>query len=198
MRGGEGIDVGYWETLSQFVAAQMARTRLRERHQAHLRRKLAFLQQMQGIHESSASSSRYPPSAPVFPSGADQMAERILELQQQQLALRKHEEETEMMKEDDDEVKEVLAAPATEEEPEPQAVVVVEADPYDAALYSPKLMQQTEVEIDAVLYDAPDDWAKLEYQVIFLPTFFLPSYSSTRSSRFPGMIPLPPQEPLSE
>ncbi|VEL21491.1 unnamed protein product [Protopolystoma xenopodis] len=56
--GGEGVDVSYWETLSQYVRAQMARTRLRELHQYNLRRKLECLRQAQGVL-----------SRPIFPSG---------------------------------------------------------------------------------------------------------------------------------
>lgn len=162
------MDVGYWETLSQFVAAQMARTRLRERHQEHLRRKLAYLQQNQGITTSSSEQN------PIFPSGSSAnsnqlMIERIRELQQKQAAtaekLYSGDEEERVT----DTFKEPLA-PLDEPTPvsstsQPEAPTVSsEPDPYDSALYSPKLLTQADVEIDAVLYDAQDDWAKLEYQ----------------------------------
>ncbi|CDS40172.1 Cactin protein cactus binding domain C terminal [Echinococcus multilocularis] len=169
LHGGEGVDVGYWETLSQFVAAQMARTRLRERHQEHLRRKLAFLQQNQGI--SSASND----SNPIFPSGSGStynMVEQIRELQQQAVF--------KMQRDEGQQLEEAKKGPedpptlANQEEIEstpgpstaqPEAPAVSnQPDPYDSSLYSPVLLDQSDVEIDAVLYDAQDDRAKLEYQ----------------------------------
>lgn len=45
LAGGEGIDVGYWESLLQQLKAHMAKTRLRERHQEVLRQKLFKLKQ---------------------------------------------------------------------------------------------------------------------------------------------------------
>ncbi|VUZ48559.1 unnamed protein product [Hymenolepis diminuta] len=161
LRGGEGVDVGYWETLSQIVAAQMARTRLRERHQEHLRRKLAYLQQNQGITTSSNEKN------PIFPSAANTnqlMVERIRELQQKRAVEKGYPEEEE---EEESDFKEP-PPPTTEEEPGPSTsctqAISNEPDPYDSALYSPKLLTHADVEIDAVLYDAQDDWAKLEYQ----------------------------------
>ncbi|VDN97525.1 unnamed protein product [Rodentolepis nana] len=158
LRGGEGIDVGYWETLSQIVAAQMARTRLRERHQEHLRRKLAYLQQNQGIASSSSDKT------PIFPSAANTnqlMVERIKELQQKRAA------EKGFPEGEVDTFKEPLP-PTTEEEPGPSTScsqpISSEPDSYDSVLYSPKLLTPADVEIDAVLYDAQDDWAKLEFQ----------------------------------
>ncbi|VDK25450.1 unnamed protein product [Taenia asiatica] len=169
LHGGEGVDVGYWETLSQFVAAQMARTRLRERHQEHLRRKLAFLQQNQGISSTSTDSN------PIFPSGSGStcnMVERIRELQQQ-VAFKMQRDEVQQS-EETRKVSEESPAPASQEEVEPTPgpssaqpevpTVLNQPDPYDSSLYSPVLLDQSDVEIDAVLYDAQDDRAKLEYQ----------------------------------
>ena len=48
LAGGEGIDVGYWESLVQQLKAHMAKTRLRERHQEVLRQKLFKLKQEVG------------------------------------------------------------------------------------------------------------------------------------------------------
>ncbi|KAL7062389.1 hypothetical protein AAHC03_0566 [Spirometra sp. Aus1] len=176
LKGGEGVDVAYWETLSQFVAAQMARTRLRERHQENLRRKLAYLQQVQGIT-----------SEPIFPSGsysgggggdsnstADQMVERILELEstvrekaEQQMSDAKavDEDDSNMFKRPTEPEPSVSSSSAVEGSAAPSAEPeVIVADPYDSALYSPKLLEQADIEIDAVIYDAHDDVAKLEYQ----------------------------------
>ena len=43
-----GTDVGYWESLLQQLKAHMARARLRDRHQAMLRKKLFQLKQEVG------------------------------------------------------------------------------------------------------------------------------------------------------
>ncbi|VDO94157.1 unnamed protein product [Soboliphyme baturini] len=76
--GEEGIDVGYWETLLGQLKAHMARARLRERHQAMLRKKLERLKQEQFASdgtsapvedEASAESSTCPAyDMPVQPS----------------------------------------------------------------------------------------------------------------------------------
>jgi len=49
LKGGEGIDVGYWESLLSQLRAFMARARLRERHQEVLKQKLAQLKEEQGV-----------------------------------------------------------------------------------------------------------------------------------------------------
>jgi hypothetical protein len=49
LKGGEGVDVGYWESLLSQLRAFMARARLRERHQEVLKKKLAQLKEEQGV-----------------------------------------------------------------------------------------------------------------------------------------------------
>ena len=161
LKGGEGVDVGYWETLSQLVAAQMARTRLRERHQEHLRRKLTYLKQNQGITSSDRE--------PMFPSGSNptnSIVERIQELRQKTSERMMGDElmESSEMEEKPHSAEKKSSSTALAETPTNASG---EPDPYDSSLYSPVLLTQADVEIDAVLYDANDDWAKLEYQVCF-------------------------------
>ncbi|KAF5291323.1 hypothetical protein FQA39_LY03474 [Lamprigera yunnana] len=49
----DGIDIGYWESLSSQLKAHMARARLRDRHQDNLRRKLQVLKAEQAVAASS-------------------------------------------------------------------------------------------------------------------------------------------------
>lgn len=56
LKGGEGVDVGYWESLGEELKWHMARQRLRERHQELLRCKLYKLKQEQCLE-----------SDPLFP-----------------------------------------------------------------------------------------------------------------------------------
>ncbi|XP_020289992.1 LOW QUALITY PROTEIN: cactin [Pseudomyrmex gracilis] len=56
----EGVDVGYWESLSSQLNAHIARARLRDRHQENLRKKLEVLIAEQGVArtENEAESSQ--------------------------------------------------------------------------------------------------------------------------------------------
>ncbi|XP_059474217.1 splicing factor Cactin isoform X2 [Neocloeon triangulifer] len=47
----EGVDIGYWESLLSQLKAHMARARLRDRHQANLRKKLQILKEQQEVKE---------------------------------------------------------------------------------------------------------------------------------------------------
>lgn len=175
--------MGYWETLAQFVAAQMARTRLRERHQNNLRRKLALLQQMQGIGSSIHDPPLFPSGVPsasasaVIIDSTEAMAERILELAERRTVAEGEEADGNVVfakpappKQEKEEEKEETGLEELSITLEPDVMV---PDPYDSNLYSPKLMQQTDIEIDAVLYDAKDDQAKLEYQVAVFVNFWI-------------------------
>lgn len=93
------------------------------------------------------------------------MVERIRELQQQ-AAFKMQRDEVQQPEEPS-----ALANQEVESTPGPSTAqpevlaVLNQPDPYDSSLYSPVLLDQSDVEIDAVLYDAQDDRAKLEYQV---------------------------------
>ncbi|OQV12009.1 Cactin [Hypsibius exemplaris] len=78
----EGVDVSYWESLSQQVGAYIARVRLREKHQENLQRKLVELKKEQGIKDEdrllmpppqlmpvpASTSTQEPSTSAAFPS----------------------------------------------------------------------------------------------------------------------------------
>ncbi|OON19879.1 hypothetical protein X801_04245 [Opisthorchis viverrini] len=162
LKGGEGVDVTYWETLAQFVRAQMARTRLRDMHQENLRRKLECLRQSQGIVQE-----------PLFPSGTDQpkpSTSQVVRSDAQLMPppavdkLRGEEpdepEDTQPQIEDPHSAEAIRAARQAQLE----AAAMVEEEMYDAACYSPPRVDPTEVALDAVIYNPEDDRAKIDYQ----------------------------------
>lgn len=143
----------------------MARTRLRERHQEHLRRKLAYLQQNQGITTTEN---------PLFPSGSgstNNVVAQIRKLQHQAAIKARGDEQYQITEETAKQIEVFENCKEMNLSPEPSAAqpsapaVSSEPEAYDSGLYSPVLLTQADVEIDAVLYDAQDDWAKLEFQV---------------------------------
>ncbi|XP_074640523.1 splicing factor Cactin-like [Tubulanus polymorphus] len=160
LKGGEGIDVGYWESLLQQLKAHMARTRLRERHQENLQRKLYKLKMEQGIQ-----------SEPLFPivkeendDDEDDVNEEttVTETEEPQpgtsgegnqtAASSDVDDDDDEEKDDDDDEDEV------EEDPSESHYV-----DYELGKYSPQLLRPSSLEIDAVLYDPSDDMKKLEY-----------------------------------
>uniref|UniRef100_T1IKV7 Splicing factor Cactin n=1 Tax=Strigamia maritima TaxID=126957 RepID=T1IKV7_STRMM len=50
--GGEGVDIGYWESLLSQLKAQISKVKLSDRHRANLRTKLMQLRHEQGVIES--------------------------------------------------------------------------------------------------------------------------------------------------
>ncbi|XP_060073611.1 splicing factor Cactin-like [Ylistrum balloti] len=156
LKGGEGVDVGYWESLLQQLKAHIARTRLRERHQDVLRQKLFKLKQEQGIE-----------SQPLFPSamGTESSVSREstprLETVMAPPEVKEEPEERQEESdgpsgeaEDEDEGDEAVI---TEEDLEEQAYV-----DYEAGKYSPRLLRFNDLEIDTIVYDPTDDMKKLE------------------------------------
>ncbi|KAK3610182.1 hypothetical protein CHS0354_038818 [Potamilus streckersoni] len=184
LQGGEGVDVGYWESLLQQLKAHMARTRLRERHQDVLRQKLFKLKQEQGITSE--------PLFPVVLSGSrdnlkgsgtpDPLPSQDREMDSTQEPGPSQDRETdssqepgpsredsasiqvkikqEMVNEEEensDEEEEEGETVLTEEDLEPPEVL-----DYKAGNYSPKLLQPEDLNIDDVVYDVEDDMKKLE------------------------------------
>lgn len=158
LHGGEGVDVGYWESLLQQLKAHMARTRLRERHQDELRRKLFRLKQEQCIE-----------SAPLFPIVSDDADTS------QQTGSSPH-----TISEPTD----VQAVSSREPEPQPGtsaegnvdgkdedgARLVTEEDlvdpataEYEAGSYSPRLIRASDLPPDTIVFDAADDIKRLEF-----------------------------------
>ncbi|KAF5398142.1 Cactin protein cactus binding domain C terminal [Paragonimus heterotremus] len=168
LSGGEGVDVTYWETLAQFVRAQMARTRLRDMHQENLRRKLEYLRQSQGILPE-----------PLFPSGTERSQTTVLA---QPSTSQTVDEDTHLMPppklggipkeppiepedeqpqvEDPHSAEAIRAARVAQLESAAQA----EEEIYDPSCYSPARVDPADLELDAVVYNPEDDEAKIDYQ----------------------------------
>ncbi|CAI9720087.1 cactincactin-like [Octopus vulgaris] len=165
LQGGEGIDIGYWESLMSQLNAHIARTRLRERHQDVLRQKLFKLKQEQGIE-----------SAPLFPimvesEGPQRVpANNNVPQPSSSSADGGSESVTTQNKVDSS-----VTAPANTSEGEEmqdgatsepvfteQDLVNQCQDDYENGGYSPKLLRLDELEFDAIVFDPADDMKKLE------------------------------------
>ncbi|GAB1600410.1 cactin-like [Argonauta hians] len=166
LQGGEGIDVGYWESLMSQLNAHIARTRLRERHQDVLRQKLFKLKQEQGIE-----------SAPLFPimgesDGLQKAVGNSVSQATSSSANPGIETIITQNKGNTNLTATVAAASVSEEDEEDGASsepVVTEQDlvnqcqeDYENGGYSPKLLRLDELEFDAMVYDPADDLKKLE------------------------------------
>ncbi|BFZ01693.1 hypothetical protein BsWGS_04732 [Bradybaena similaris] len=167
LNGGEGIDVGYWESLLQQLKAHKARTRLRERHQEVLRQKLFKLKREQGIE-----------SGPLFPVLQSVKPEPSDSLETQGASSKDNETtastsaadiqasprtETSQQNDESEDSSDEDIIETNEEKPE---AVVTEEDiqelEYLKGGYSPRLFQSEDITIDSVVYDEADDIKKLE------------------------------------
>ncbi|KAL3867399.1 hypothetical protein ACJMK2_044604 [Sinanodonta woodiana] len=185
VHGGEGVDVGYWESLLQQLKAHMARTRLRERHQDVLRQKLFKLKQEQGITSEplfpvvSSGSRDYvkgtgrgipdalpsqdrqtdspKPASDSQEPGPSRERPQIEEEGSSGIQVKIKQEKVNEEEENADEDEEEGETVLTEEDLEPQEVI-----DYKAGNYSPKLLQPEDLNIDDVVYDVEDDMKKLE------------------------------------
>ncbi|XP_048736311.1 splicing factor Cactin-like [Ostrea edulis] len=184
LQGGEGVDVGYWESLLQQLKAHMARTRLRERHQENLKQKLFKLKQEQGIdsgplfpagvsHGSSNNSTPDRRNSPI-PSSLSRLSPAPSKSKPQSPAPSGSRENqpspgpstSAIETEEEDEPE---PGPSTEAGEEDEEALITEEDledqayiDYDAGSYSPKLLRNADLEIDTVVYDPIDDMRKLE------------------------------------
>lgn len=172
LRGGEGVDVTYWETLAQFVRAQMARTRLRDMHQDNLKRKLECLRQAQGIV-----------SEPLFPSAvvAKQSNDRVdLDIEQPAQSIEDENDPENFIPPplppielnrdgnpvSNNAIEDLHSAEAIKavRAAELQAAALIEEESYNPSIYSPPRINPDDLELDAVIYNPEDDQAKIEYQ----------------------------------
>ncbi|XP_041368243.1 cactin-like [Gigantopelta aegis] len=166
LKGGEGIDIGYWESLLQQLKAHMARTRLRERHQDVLRQKLHKLKQEQGIEsgplfpvidkdsQDSPEESRAGRVDSPVAGPSHTLSEKTQAVDSPTTTRRSHAADSMKIQEQHEEESEVLL---TEEDLEKEAF-----DEYEAGNYSPRLFRPNELDIDAIVYDTVDDLQKLE------------------------------------
>lgn len=183
LEGGEGVDVGYWESLLQQLKAHMAKTRLMERHQENLRRKLFKLKQEQGIEsnplfpagilrEGTPTSGRSTPvqrkdsPAPKMTSTGEVTAGKVSgetisgSVKQEEAGPSTAGEADEKQGDEDEHDDEPLITEEdlVPEEEEDQCVI-----DYRLGSYSPKLFAPADIDdIDAVIYDPVDDMKKLE------------------------------------
>ncbi|GFO45316.1 Cactin-like [Plakobranchus ocellatus] len=158
LNGGEGIDIGYWESLLQQLKAYKARTRLRERHQDVLRQKLHKFKREQGIE----------PDPPLFPVIKEEHDDSN-SLPSSTSASPKPGTSQDSNERDDDSGKDKKIAGSDseveEEEEEEKEVAMTEEDiqelEYVKGGYSPRLFQAADLTIDSVIYDEADDEKKL-------------------------------------
>nr|XP_022328674.1 cactin-like [Crassostrea virginica] len=182
LQGGEGVDVGYWESLLQQLKAHMARTRLRERHQENLKLKLQKLKQEQGIDSgplfpaalSGGSSNNSTPDRRNSPAPVRRLSPAPSRSKNQSPAPSGTNENqpspgpsTSAVVEGNEEESE--AGPSADAEEEDDEALITEEDledqayvDYDAGGYSPKLLRNADLEIDTIVYDPTDDMRKLE------------------------------------
>ncbi|XP_052785051.1 splicing factor Cactin-like [Mya arenaria] len=183
LQGGEGVDVGYWESLLQQLKAHMAKTRLRERHQEVLRRKLFKLKQEQGIESSGlfpAGMKREgtPNSGRATPTSGRGTPTKRREATEGSVAESGETtgtagvdsgDEAEVKKENE----EPEAGPSGQadgEEDSEDEPILTEEDliedqsvlDYRAGSYSPVLIRPADIDdLEAVIYDPTDDMKKL-------------------------------------
>ncbi|XP_067665773.1 splicing factor Cactin-like [Haliotis asinina] len=187
LTGGEGIDIGYWESLLQQLKAHMARTRLRERHQDVLKQKLNALKREQGIDseplfpvlqdDSRGSASGHSSPAVYRSSPAPGVLRSSPAINRASPTPQRSSPAplpgTSSQPDEQPSVKvEDLAAEASEGEEidgDDSEPLVTEADleeeavdDYTAGNYSPRLLRSNELDIDAVVYDPVDDLKKLD------------------------------------
>ncbi|KAK2156039.1 hypothetical protein LSH36_223g02000 [Paralvinella palmiformis] len=184
LKGGEGVDIGYWESLLEQLKAHIARTRLREKHQDQLRRKLFKLKQEQGIEseplfpivhqpgsshtEQSGDGDDDEPS-PAQPSTSKDEEKNISEERNvdekrnigEEINIDKSPIEEEQTTKDEENI---LEEPVlTEEDLNNQSYVE-----YDTGGYSPRLLQYNDLEPDTLVYDPDDDLRRLQFARLHL------------------------------
>ncbi|XP_005098322.1 cactin [Aplysia californica] len=174
LSGGEGIDVGYWESLLQQLKAHKARTRLRERHQDVLRQKLFKLKREQGIESGplfpvvQEEGTEGSPSVRSQPSSPQVKAEvgspRPPHSPKPQTSTAPDSEEDVAEKETEDKDNKEGEEEVEEEEEEAEAMTEEDLQEleYVKGGYSPRLMRAEDLTLDAVIYDEADDSKKLE------------------------------------
>ncbi|XP_031416097.1 cactin [Clupea harengus] len=180
--GGSNLDIGYWESLMQQVRVYMARARLRERHQEVLRQKLYKLKQEQGVEseplfpiikeeqedqEMPGGSAEAGPSRSAQPGASEEAEDKG--------ASRAHGDESE--KEAEDEPSSSSAAEGAGQAKEGEGEggeggatesVLTEDDliqqsqaEYDSGRYSPALMTNSELPLDAHVIGLDEDLQRL-------------------------------------
>ncbi|CAG0899590.1 unnamed protein product, partial [Cyprideis torosa] len=144
--GDESVDVTYWESLLSQLKAHMARTRLRERHQEGLKKKLERLREQQALLPSTSSvASEAPVEAPPVPEEEEAKGGPLAE------------REEEVGEEDEDELEE---GEGDDGDDDPVKTSLKE---YVSGSYSPKCVRPEELEPGTILIDPDEDFKRLEY-----------------------------------
>ncbi|GAB0100666.1 Cactin [Sergentomyia squamirostris] len=135
----DGVDVGYWESLLSQLKAHMARSRLRDRHQANLKQKLELLRQEQSQIAEEDIKKEVKSESPI--PGTSHSHE------DSQPAPSTAEESS-----------------ADEREDEQEASIVEESiNLYEKGDYSPSYVQENDLEPGTLIISGEDDFEKLEY-----------------------------------
>ncbi|XP_078377222.1 splicing factor Cactin-like isoform X2 [Oculina patagonica] len=150
---GDAVDIGYWETLLHQLKAYMAKARLREFHQAMLRKKLDELKKQKSEMAKQSSDESESESEPdVREDKSESRDEPSVS----------HDDPPE-----GDETEEQSETKPDEEE-ETEASVYTEQDlteegyaSYDAGNYSPRMLKFNDVE-EGMVVDPTEDWEQLE------------------------------------
>ncbi|CAG0898222.1 unnamed protein product, partial [Cyprideis torosa] len=144
--GDESVDVTYWESLLSQLKAHMARTRLRERHQEGLKKKLERLREQQALLPSTSfAATDAPVEAPPVPEEEEAKGGPLAE------------REEEVGEEDEDELEEG-EGDGGDDDP-----VKTSLKEYVSGSYSPKCVRPEELEPGTILIDPDEDFKRLEY-----------------------------------
>ncbi|XP_067927934.1 splicing factor Cactin-like [Watersipora subatra] len=156
LKGGEGVDVGYWESLLQQLKAHIALTKLKEQHQVILKKRLAKLKQEQALERADSPKVKLEGEfkEPLPPKHLTSLEGSNATDDASTAASTSH------ASQDDSEAEEVLPA-ADETEGD-------EEDEYDAGRCSPRLLPATELEEGTLVYNPEDDMKRLELQRLSL------------------------------
>ncbi|GAB6028533.1 hypothetical protein CHUAL_002680 [Chamberlinius hualienensis] len=161
----EGTDIGYWESILARLKAQIAKARLRERHQDNLKRKLQQLKQEQGVE-----------SDPVFPIVEGQSNEPVRtsssssEAGSSRLTENKQSEEKLEVKPKLDADGNVIENSEEQDTNEEGEAVITETDlqvisieEYNSGRYTPTLIPIEKVEPGTLITNPFDDIQRLEF-----------------------------------
>ncbi|KAG5286368.1 hypothetical protein AALO_G00014060 [Alosa alosa] len=172
--GGSNLDIGYWESLLQQVRVYMARARLRERHQEVLRQKLYKLKQEQGVE-----------SEPLFPIIKEEPDDQEMQEDQPAASAEAGPSRSSQPGASDEDQEGDKGAPRSEKEAEdgPSTSTAKEGEgeeggatesvlteddliqqsqaEYDSGRYSPVLLQNSELPLDAHVIELDEDLHRL-------------------------------------
>lgn len=150
---GDAVDIGYWETLLHQLKAYMAKARLREFHQAMLRKKLDDLKKQKSEMAKQSSDESEPESEPESTEDKSKTQEEP-SVSNENPAKHVETEEQNEIKPDGDE--ETEASVYTEQDLTEEGYAS-----YDAGKYSPRMLKFNDVE-EGMVVDPTEDWEQLE------------------------------------